>query len=107
MKEMPHSPEYFLLNSVVWFRGLPFDTQHLNKSTSPPAIQNAIEESLERGDSGLEDSDTASDSQHNISEKEVVYNCYIRTLSKTAEDGDGNVGKTIKLITQDKKRTWL
>ena len=27
------------------------------------------------------------------------------TLSKTAEDGDGNVGKTIKLITQDKKRT--
>ena len=27
--------------------------------------------------------------------------------SKTAEDGDGNVGKTIKLITQDKKRTWI
>ena len=27
------------------------------------------------------------------------------TLCKTAEDGDGNVGKTIRLITQDKKRT--
>ena len=26
-------------------------------------------------------------------------------ISKTTEDGDGNVGKTIKLITQDKKRT--
>ena len=26
-------------------------------------------------------------------------------LSKTAEDGDGNVVKTIRLITQDKKRT--
>ena len=25
------------------------------------------------------------------------------TTSKTAEDGDGNVGKTITLITQDKK----
>ena len=25
--------------------------------------------------------------------------------TKTAEDGDGNVGKTIRLITQDKKRT--
>ena len=24
------------------------------------------------------------------------------TLNKTAQDGDGNVGKTIKLITQDK-----
>ena len=29
----------------------------------------------------------------------------ISDLSKTAEDGDGNVGKTIKLITEDKKRT--
>ena len=29
----------------------------------------------------------------------------IGSLSKTAEGGDGNVGKTIKLITQDKKRT--
>ena len=29
----------------------------------------------------------------------------IRELRKTVEDGDGNVGKTIKLITQDKKRT--
>ena len=28
-------------------------------------------------------------------------------LSKTAEDGDGNVGKTIRLITEDKKRTWI
>ena len=27
------------------------------------------------------------------------------SLSKTAEDGDGNVGKTIRLITQDKERT--
>ena len=26
-------------------------------------------------------------------------------LNKTVEDGDGNFGKTIKLITQDKKRT--
>ena len=26
----------------------------------------------------------------------------VGNLSKTAEDGDGNVGKTIKLITQDK-----
>ena len=26
-------------------------------------------------------------------------------LRKTVEDGDGNVGKTIKLITQDKERT--
>ena len=26
---------------------------------------------------------------------------------KTVEDGDGNVGKTITLITQDKKRTWI
>ena len=25
--------------------------------------------------------------------------------SKTAEDGDGNVGKTIRLITEDKKGT--
>ena len=30
-----------------------------------------------------------------------------RDWSKTAEDGDGNVGKTIKLITKDKKRTWI
>ena len=29
----------------------------------------------------------------------------IGNLSKTAEDGDGNVGKTIRLITEDKKRT--
>ena len=29
----------------------------------------------------------------------------IGNLSKTVEDGDGNVGKTMKLITQDKKRT--
>ena len=28
-------------------------------------------------------------------------------LRKAVEDGDGNVGKTIKLITQDKKRTWI
>ena len=28
-------------------------------------------------------------------------------LRKTVEDGDGIVGKTIKLITQDKKRTWI
>ena len=27
------------------------------------------------------------------------------SLSKTAEYGDGNIGKTIKLITQDKRRT--
>ena len=27
------------------------------------------------------------------------------TLSKTAEDGEGNVGKTIRLITRHKKRT--
>ena len=26
-------------------------------------------------------------------------------LRKTVEDGDGNFGKTIKLITEDKKRT--
>ena len=29
-----------------------------------------------------------------------------RDLSKTAEEDDGNVDKTIRLITQDKKRTW-
>ena len=29
----------------------------------------------------------------------------IGNLSKTAEDGGGNVGKTIKLIRQEKKRT--
>ena len=36
-----------------------------------------------------------------------VYPVWIinRNLSKTAEDGDGDVGKTIRLITQDKKRT--
>ena len=34
-------------------------------------------------------------------------NSLIGTLRKTAEDGDGNVGKTIRLITQDKKRTWI
>ena len=28
-----------------------------------------------------------------------------RDQSKTAEDGDGNVGKTTELITKDKKRT--
>ena len=28
-----------------------------------------------------------------------------RDLRKTVDDGDGNVGKTIKLITQDKKCT--
>ena len=42
----------------------------------------------------------------------VMNNVYEVTLkkgsfSKTAEDGDGNVGKTIRLITQDKKRTWI
>ena len=31
----------------------------------------------------------------------------IRDLRKTVEDGDGNAGKTIKLITQNKKRTWI
>ena len=36
---------------------------------------------------------------------EVMRLSKIETLSKTAEDGDGNVGKTIKLIAQDKKRT--
>ena len=42
---------------------------------------------------------------------ELVTNCASRcqgaigTLRKTAEDGDCNVGKTIRLITQDKKRT--
>ena len=40
----------------------------------------------------------------------VMNNVYEVTLkkgsfSKTAEDGDGNVGKTIRLITEDKKRT--
>ena len=30
-------------------------------------------------------------------------NSTLRTSSKTAEDGDGNVGKTIRLVTQDKK----
>ena len=29
------------------------------------------------------------------------------TSRKTAEDGHGNVGKTIRLITQDKKCTWM
>ena len=29
----------------------------------------------------------------------------IGNLRKTGEDGDGNVGKTIKLITQEKKST--
>ena len=28
-------------------------------------------------------------------------------LRKTVEDNDGNVSKTIKLITQDKKHTWI
>ena len=28
-------------------------------------------------------------------------------LRKTVEDGNGNVGKTIKLITEDKKHTWI
>ena len=28
-------------------------------------------------------------------------------LRKAVEDSDGNVGKTIKLITQDKKHTWI
>ena len=31
----------------------------------------------------------------------------IGNLSKTAEDGDGKVCKTRRLITQDKKRTWM
>ena len=31
----------------------------------------------------------------------------IGNLSKTAEDEDDNVGKTIRLITQHKKRTWM
>ena len=28
-------------------------------------------------------------------------------ISQTAEDDDGNVGKTIRLITADKKHTWI
>ena len=31
----------------------------------------------------------------------------IGSLSKTSKDDDGKVGKTIKLITQDKKHTWI
>ena len=38
----------------------------------------------------------------------LLFGCWLSgTLSKTAEDEDGNVGKTIRLITQDKKRTWI
>ena len=33
--------------------------------------------------------------------------CLLGNLSKTAEDDDDNVGKTIRLITQDKKCTWI
>ena len=33
---------------------------------------------------------------------------YLRFRAQTAEDGDGNVGKTIKPIIEDKKRcTWI
>ena len=38
-------------------------------------------------------------------EKSFINQTSLGNLSKTVEDGDGNVGKTIKLITQDKKRT--
>ena len=37
-----------------------------------------------------------------------LHECQERVgLSKKAEYGDGNVGKTIKLITEDKKCTWI
>ena len=43
-------------------------------------------------------------------ESAVYYLCKritlcIRNLKQTAEDGDGNVGRTVRLITEDKKRT--
>ena len=45
-------------------------------------------------------------------ESAVYYLCKritlcIRNLKQTAEDGDGNVGRTVRLITEDKKRTWI
>ena len=55
---------------------------------------------------GRRDAEIASPAQSCKFKKKFGLHIQLLTrVSKTAEDGDGNVGKTIKLITQDKKRT--